>query len=132
MIPYTTASPFKTSSWSLPWENSELFGIPILEQTPFTGQEKTLRPEEIAAVLPLTKEEVVANWETRSEVKGFLAKFLVGKANGFWNDLDFQAYEKILALLIYSIVLFPNPDTFVDVNAIMLYSKICPPIFSKI
>ena len=76
-------------------EFSDLLGIPVLEQTPFTGWEKTLRPEEIAAVLPLTKEEVLANWETRSGVKGFLAKFLISKANSFWNDLDFRAYEDI-------------------------------------
>ena len=34
----------------------ELLGISVLEQTPFTGWEKTLRPEEIAAALHLTKE----------------------------------------------------------------------------
>ena len=38
-------------------EFSELLGIPVLEQTPFTGWEKTLKPEEIAAALHLTKEE---------------------------------------------------------------------------
>ena len=42
-------------------EFSYLLGIPVLEQTPFTGLEKTPRPEEIAAILPLTKEEVLAN-----------------------------------------------------------------------
>ena len=56
-------------------EFSDLLGIPVLEQTPFTGWEKTLRPEEIAAALPLTKEEVMANWETRSGVKGFWLNF---------------------------------------------------------
>ena len=39
----------------------ELLGIYVLEQTPFTGWEKTLRPEEIVAALHLTKEEVMAN-----------------------------------------------------------------------
>ena len=50
----------------------ELLGLSVLEQTPFTGMEKPLRPEEIAAALHLTKEEVMANWETRSGAKGFL------------------------------------------------------------
>ena len=77
-------------------EFSDLLGIPILDQTPITGWEKTLRLEEIAATLPLTNKEVMDNWVTRSRVKGFLAKFLIGKANSFWNDLDFRAYEDIL------------------------------------
>ena len=64
-------------------EFSDLLGIPILDQTPFTGWEKALRPEEIAAALPLTNKEVMDNWVTRSGVKGFLAKFLIGKANSF-------------------------------------------------
>ena len=102
-------------------EFSYLLGIPVLEQTPFTGLEKTPRPEEIAAILPLTKEEVLSNWETRNGIKGFLVKFLVGKANDFWNDLDFKAYEDILALLIYGLVLFPNPDTFISIHVIRIF-----------
>ena len=35
-------------------EFSELLGISVLEQTPYTGWEKTLRLEEVAAALPLT------------------------------------------------------------------------------
>ena len=97
---------------------SELLGISVLEQTPFIGWERTPKPEEIVAALHLTKEEVMANWETISEAKGFLTKFLIDKANYFWDNLDFKAYEDILALLIYGLVLFPNPDTFVDVNEI--------------
>ena len=51
------------------------------EQTPFTGWEKILRPKEIAAAFHLTKEELMADWETRSEANSFLTKFLVGKCN---------------------------------------------------
>ena len=63
----------------------------------------------------------MANWETRSGAKGFLTKFLVGKANHFWDSLDFKAFEDILDLLIYGLVLFPNPDSFVDVNAVKIF-----------
>ena len=38
----------------------DLLGISILEQTPFTGWEKILRPEEIASSLHMTKDEVMA------------------------------------------------------------------------
>ena len=61
------------------------------------------------------------NCETRSGVKGFLAKFMIGKANSFWNDLDFRVYEDILALLIYGLVLFPNPYNFINITAIRIF-----------
>ena len=32
--------------------------------------------------------------------------------------MDFQAFEDILDLLIYGLVLFPNSDQFIDINAI--------------
>ena len=70
-------------------EFADLLGISILEQTPFTGWEKILKPEEIASALHLTKVMVMSNLETRSGTKGFLTKFLVGRANQFWDSLDF-------------------------------------------
>ena len=47
-------------------------GVPILDQLPFTGIERDPRPEETAQALHLQWSDVVANWETRSGVKGFL------------------------------------------------------------
>ena len=47
-------------------EFSDLLGISILEQTLFTGQEKALRPEDVATALHLTKEEVSGTLETKS------------------------------------------------------------------
>ena len=111
-------------------EFSDLLGISILEQTPFTGWDKVLRPEEIASSLHLTKAKVMSNWETRSRAKGFLTKFLVGNAYHFWDSLDFQEFEDILALLIYGLVLFPNSDQLIDVNAIKVFlsrNPIYPP-----
>ena len=35
--------------------------------------------------------------------------------------MDFQAFEDVLALLIYGLVLFPNSDQFIDVNAIKVF-----------
>ena len=32
--------------------------------------------------------------------------------------MDLQAFKEILALLIYGLVLFPNPDQLIDVNAV--------------
>ena len=64
-------------------ELSKLLEVPILDQIPFTGLEEVLRPEIIAKALHLKSSDIVANWETRSGVKGFLAKFLIEKAQVF-------------------------------------------------
>ena len=66
--------------------------MPILDQIPLTAIEKDPRPKEIARALHLQRSDVVANWETRSGVKGFLAKFLFEKAQQFWEALDLQAF----------------------------------------
>ena len=72
-------------------------------------------------MLDLQQSDVMTNWETRSGVRGFLAKFLLEKAQDCWNTLDLQAFEEILALLIYGMVLFPNPDQLIDVNAVKIF-----------
>ena len=66
--------------------------------------ERDPKPEEIAQALHLQQSDVTTTWEIRSGVKGFLAKFLFEKAQDFWNSLDLQAFEEIVALLIYGMV----------------------------
>ena len=99
----------------------QLLRIPILNQLPFNGMERDPKPEEIAQALRLHSSDVTTHWETRSGVKGFLAKFLFKKAQSCWNSLDLQAFEEIVALFIYGMVLFPNPDQLIDVNAVNFF-----------
>ena len=61
-------------------EFSKLLGVPVLDQTPFTGLEEAPKPEDIAAALHLKRSDIVSNWEMRSGLKGFLAKFMIEKA----------------------------------------------------
>ena len=58
----------------------QLLNIPILNQLPFNGTERDPKPEEIAQAPHLQSSDITTNWETRSGVKGFLAKFLFEKA----------------------------------------------------
>ncbi|KAI5412400.1 hypothetical protein KIW84_057174 [Lathyrus oleraceus] len=102
-------------------EFSRLLGIPILDQIPFSGLEKMPKSEEVAAALHMTKSDIETSWVTRSGVRGLLAKFLINKAREFLKVMDIQAFEDVLALLIYGLVLFPNPDQFVDMNAIKIF-----------
>ena len=103
------------------FEEDMMLGIPILDQMPFTGLEKVPKYEDIASALHLKRSDIEANWETRSGVKGLLAKFLIKKVREFLKGMSFQAFEDILALLIYGLVLFPNSDQFIDVNTIKIF-----------
>ncbi|KAI5423028.1 hypothetical protein KIW84_046147 [Lathyrus oleraceus] len=98
-----------------------MLGIPILDQTPFSGLEKIPKSEEVVAALHMTKSDIETNCVTRSGVKGLLAKFLINKAREFLKDMNVHAFKDVLALLIYGLVLFPNPDQFVDMNAIKIF-----------
>ena len=37
------------------------------------------------------------------------------------DDMSFQAFKEILALLIYGLVLFPNTDQLIDVSTIKVF-----------
>ena len=100
---------------------SKLLRVPILDQTPLIGLEKVPKPKVITAALHLKKSDIMSNWEIRSGVKGILAKFLIDKAHFFLDAMSFHAFEDILALTIYGLVLFPNSDQFIDVNAIKIF-----------
>lgn len=69
----------------------------------------------------MTMADIETNWVTRSGVKGLLAKFLINKAREFLKAMSFHAFEYILALLIYGLMLFPNPDQFVEISAIKIF-----------
>ena len=64
-------------------EFSQILGIPILDQLPLTGLEEAPKSKIIAAALHLKRLDIVSNWEIRSGVKGFLAKFLIEMAQLF-------------------------------------------------
>ncbi|CAI8599599.1 unnamed protein product [Vicia faba] len=100
---------------------SQFLGVLVLDQIPFADLEETPKPEVIVEALHLKRSDIITNWETRSGVKGFLAKFLLEKARLFWENVDFQAFEDVLALIIYDLVLFPNPDQLIDVNSIKVF-----------
>ena len=102
-------------------EFSQLLGVPVLNQLPFNDMERDTKPEEIAQALSLQRSDVVEIWETRRSVQGFPAKFLFEKAHYFWDNLDLQAFEELLSLIIYGIVLFPNLDQLIDVNVVKVF-----------
>ena len=73
----------------------------------------------IARDLYLKTSDVSKNLTSKSHIQGFTSKYLLERAN---LESTFQdTLEAILALLIYGLVLFPNLDNFVDMNAIEIF-----------
>ena len=76
-------------------EFSQLLGVPILNQLPFNGMGRDPKLEEIAQALYLQRFDVMPNWETRSGIKGFPAKFLFEKDHHFgilWTYKPLRRY----------------------------------------
>jgi hypothetical protein len=102
-------------------EYSYWVGLPISDKVPFTGLEEIPGPSVIAKALHLKTSDIEANITSKGDSQGLTSRFLFGKAFFFAEAGNVDAFEAILALLIYGLVLFPNVDHFVDVNAIWIF-----------
>ncbi|KEH16811.1 hypothetical protein MTR_0089s0070 [Medicago truncatula] len=98
---------------------SHLLDSPIAEKTPFTGPGASLAPLVIAKDLYLKTSDVSKHLTTKSHIRGITSKYLLEQANLKTTCQD--TLEAILALLIYGLILFPNLDNFVDMNAIEIF-----------
>ncbi|XP_050875917.1 uncharacterized protein LOC127079576 [Lathyrus oleraceus] len=85
------------------------------------GSEKTSTSAAIAKALHLETFVVKTNFTKKGGILGLTSRFLLEKAFIFVEADTRDAFEAIFALLIYGIVLFPNIDDFVDVNAIQIF-----------
>jgi len=90
----------------------------VSNEVRFSGLEEVPKPSAIAAVLHLETSDVTANLTTKGCLQGLPSKFLFDKAFTFAEAASTDAFESILALLNYGLILFPNVDDFVDINAI--------------
>ena len=107
-------------------EYSHLIGIPILDQVPFSGLESIPTAREIASLLHIDEDLIRANLTTKGGIQGFPSEFLIAQATFYGKAMSEDAFEAIFVLLIYGLVLFPNIDKFVDVNAIRIFSVLNP------
>src|SRR3954465_5374857 len=122
MIPSTGVSPFQTITWYQPWKNMPIFWVFLcLKKIPFNGLEAIPKSPTIAAGIHLKKSEVESNWTTKGNLPGLTSQFLIKKAFDFIETGSMIAFETVLALLIYRLVLFPNINDFVDINAIKIF-----------
>ncbi|CAL5189019.1 unnamed protein product [Lathyrus oleraceus] len=107
-------------------EYAYLVGIPILDQLPFSRLERVPSSQEIADLLHIDVSDIVAHMTTKGGIQGLPSDFLIAQATLFGKAMSEDAFEDIFVLLIYGLVLFPNIDNFVDVNAIRIFSTLNP------
>ncbi|XP_058741170.1 uncharacterized protein LOC131613525 [Vicia villosa] len=82
---------------------------------------KVVRFEKIAEALHLGIKDVKINWKSTGVVPGLYLCFLISKAKEsakkeHWND-----FSRLLAVMIYGIVLFPSKENFVSLSAICVF-----------
>ncbi|XP_050878584.1 uncharacterized protein LOC127082391 [Lathyrus oleraceus] len=84
---------------------------------------KTRKGKSVADLMTAktSKKVVAANFTKKGGILGLTSRFLLEKAFIFAEADNKDAFEAIFALLIYGIMLFPNTDEFVDVNAIRIF-----------
>ena len=102
-------------------EYSDLVSLPVSEEVPFHGLEPVPKPTPIAATLHLETSELKTNLTTKGGLQCLPTNFLFQKASLFAELANNEAFHSILALLIYGLLLFPNTDNFVDINAIKIF-----------
>ncbi|KAI5411176.1 hypothetical protein KIW84_056353 [Lathyrus oleraceus] len=79
-------------------------------------------------LLPTLEEyaHLVAHMTSKGGIQGLPSEFLIAQATVYGKAMSEDAFEAIFVLLIYGLVLFPNIDKFVDVNAIRIFSVLNP------
>ncbi|KAI5423032.1 hypothetical protein KIW84_046150 [Lathyrus oleraceus] len=112
-------------------EYAYLVGIPILDQLPFSGLESIPISQEIADMLHIDESLVGAHMTTKGGIQGLPSEFLIAQATMYGKAMSEDAFEALFVLLIYGLVLFPNIDKFVDVNAIRIFSTLNPTVAFK-
>lgn len=75
----------------------------------------------IAAALHMPRNEINWVWMGKGSYSGLHVDFLYQKASSFLGDNNIPAFESILALIIYGMVLFPQHDKLVSEAAIQIF-----------
>lgn len=102
-------------------EYSSIVGVPIQNQVPFHALMKKPSSHGIVAALFLEESVLKANLKPKGGHMSFHLQFLIDQAHACANASNWDAYNKILALGIYGIVLSPNIVEFLDKNAINIF-----------
>lgn len=96
-------------------------GVGIKNRVPFVCTKELHKSYILVEALHLEKKEVELNLKLKGGIHGFTSKFLVDKATNFADAGSWMAFNVVLPLLIYGIILFPNIEYFMDLAAIHIF-----------
>jgi hypothetical protein len=102
-------------------EYSHFVGLPVLNEVPFQSFGLTPNIRTIAKALHLEVADIKDEFTLKDGLQCLSYNFLHQKAAICFEKSKTNAFESIIALLIYGIILFPNVDNFVDMNAIRIF-----------
>lgn len=100
-------------------EFSRYVGIPVSDDIPFSGPEEPIVKHKIAEALRRILSDIPIT--TKGGIEGIAAEFLEDRAFHCKNIGSIDGFHAALALLIYGLVLFPNIENCVDMNAIKIF-----------
>ncbi|XP_058784532.1 uncharacterized protein LOC131659342 [Vicia villosa] len=102
-------------------EYSYILNIRITDVVPFVWVPKVVRFEKIFEALHLGIKEVERNWKSTCAIRGFYLCFLISKAEESAKKKCWEDFCRLLAIMIYGIVLFPSVENFVSLSAICVF-----------
>ncbi|CAJ2635603.1 uncharacterized protein LOC123923460 [Trifolium pratense] len=102
-------------------EFAKILGYDLKDQKPYLGLEEEPTLEAFAKALHLSIGEVEPCLEVKKNTKRISRKLLEAKAQDLLARREWGAFNAILALLIYGVVLFPNIDDYIDLAAIGVF-----------
>ncbi|XP_058784703.1 uncharacterized protein LOC131659545 [Vicia villosa] len=102
-------------------EFSYILNIRITDDVPFIRVPEVVRFEKIAEALHMGIKEVERNWKSSGGVFGFYLCFLISRAEDAAKKEQWVDFSRLLAIMIYGIVLFPSRENFVSLAAICVF-----------
>ncbi|XP_058769362.1 uncharacterized protein LOC131643222 [Vicia villosa] len=102
-------------------EFSYILNIRITDDVPFFRVPEVVRFEKIAEALHMGIKEVERNWKSSGGVSGFYLCFLISRAEDAAKKEQWVDFSRLLAIMIYGIVLFPSRENFVSLAATCVF-----------
>ncbi|XP_058732595.1 uncharacterized protein LOC131604124 [Vicia villosa] len=102
-------------------EFSYILNIRITDDVPFVRVPEVVSFEKIAEALHMGIKEVKINWKSSGGVSGFYLCFLISRAEEAAKKEHWVDFSRLLAIMIYGIVLFPSRENFVSLAAICVF-----------
>lgn len=93
----------------------------VLETISFNDLEKFPDHDVIEELIHLKILDVKSNLIDKGGFQRLTYKFLIGKASTLASKGSMVAFETIIVLLIYGMVIFPNINNFIDFNALQIF-----------